>query len=273
MTDGLLTGRVAFVTGAARGQGRSHAVRLAREGASIIAIDIAGPAAEANTYPPATADDLEETVRLVKAEGGAILTRVADVRDPDALAEVLEVGVQQFGGRLDVVVANAGICNWGRFWEMSDDQWLTLLDVNLNGVWRTMKAAVPHMIAAGNGGSIITVSSVAGIKSLPGQAHYSAAKHGVVGLTKSAALELGEYGIRVNSIHPWGVATPMAEDPMTATMLTEHPSYVMSFGSVLPAVPLAEPSDISDGVVWLASDMSRAVTGTQLTLDMGATKV
>ncbi len=269
----LLAGRVAFVTGAARGQGRSHAIRLAREGASIIAIDIAGRAADANTYPASTEADLKETHRLVEAEGAHIIARVADVRDGDTLGEVLTAGVAELGGRLDVVVANAGICNWGRFWEMPDDQWQTLIDINLTGVWRTMKAAVPHMLSAGHGGSIINVSSVAGIKSLPGQAHYSAAKHGVVGLTKSASLELGEYGIRVNSIHPWGVATPMAEDPMTATMLTEHPSYVKSFGSALPQIPLAEPDDISDAVVWLASDLSRTVTGTQLTLDMGATKV
>jgi len=233
----LLAGRVAFVTGAARGQGRSHAVRLAREGASIIAVDIAGPAAVANTYPAATEADLKETVRLVEAEGAQTIARVADVRDGAALGDVLDEGVTAFGGRLDVVVANAGICNWGRFWEMPDDQWQTLLDVNLTGVWRTMKAAVPHMLSAGTGGSIITVSSVAGIKALPGQAHYSAAKHGVVGLTKSAALELGEYGIRVNSIHPWGVATPMAEDAMTATMLTEHPAYVMSFGTAGNTLP------------------------------------
>ncbi len=269
----LLAGRVAFVTGAARGQGRSHALRLAREGASIIAIDLAGPAAAANTYPASTPADLDETVKLVEEQGAQIVARVADVRDGRALDDALTAGVAELGGRLDVVVANAGICNWGRFWEMPDDQWQTLIDINLTGVWRTIKAAVPHMLSSGHGGSIITVSSVAGIKSLPGQAHYSAAKHGVVGLTKSAALELGEYGIRVNSIHPWGVATPMAEDPMTATMLTEHPSYVMSFGSMLPAVPLADPDDISDAVVWLASDLSRTVTGTQLTLDMGATKV
>jgi len=175
---------------------------------------------------------------------------------------------------LDVVVANAGINNWGRFWEMSDEQWLAMIDVNLNGVWRTLKAAVPHMLSAGNGGSIITVSSVAGIKALPGQAHYSSAKHGVVGLTKSAAIELGEYGIRVNSVHPWGVTTAMGtDDPTTEKMLTAHPNYVMSFGSVLPAIGLAEPNDISDAVVYLASDLSRAVTGTQLTVDMGATKV
>lgn len=270
----LLDGRVAFVTGAARGQGRSHAVRLAREGAAIIAIDIAGPAAAANTYPPPSTADLRETVSLVEAEGARIIAEVADVRDQDALDRTLAAGVAELGGRLDVVVANAGICNWGRFWEMSDDQWSTLVDINLTGVWRTMKAAVPHMLSAGNGGSIITVSSVAGIKALPGQAHYSAAKHGVVGLTKSAAIELGEYGIRVNSIHPWGVATPMAQDPMTEQILTSHPAYIASFGSALPQLPpLAEPEDISDAVVWLASDLSRTVTGTQLTLDMGATKI
>jgi SDR family mycofactocin-dependent oxidoreductase len=270
---GLLEGMVAFVTGAARGQGRSHAVRLAREGASIIAIDIAGPVSADNGYPAPAPADLDATIRLVEAEAAEILARVADVRDSDALDDVLAAGVARFGGRLDVVVANAGICNWGRFWEMSSDQWQTMLDVNLTGVWRSMKAAVPLMLSAGNGGSVIAVSSVAGIKSLPGQAHYSAAKHGVVGLVKSAALELGEYGIRVNSIHPWGVATPMAEDPMTAKMLTEHPSYIASFGSALPHIPLADPNDISDAVVWLASDLSRTVTGTQLTLDMGATKV
>jgi len=167
----LLDGRVAFVTGAARGQGRSHAVRLAREGASIIAVDIAGPASSANTYPAATEADLTETIALVEAEGARIVGRVADVRDQESLDATLTAGVAEFGNRLDVVVANAGICNWGRFWEISDDQWQTLIDINLTGVWRTMKAAVPHMLSAGNGGSILNVSSVAGIKSLPGQAH------------------------------------------------------------------------------------------------------
>jgi SDR family mycofactocin-dependent oxidoreductase len=270
---GLLDGKVAFITGAARGQGRSHAVRLAREGASIIAVDVAGVVATHNTYSPATEADLKETAALLEQNGGRFVVETADVRDSDSLDRILADAVELFGGRLDVVVANAGICNWGRFWEMPEEQWLTLVDVNLTGVWRTMKAAVPHMISAGNGGSIINVSSVAGIKSLPGQAHYSAAKHGVVGLTKSAAIELGEYGIRVNTIHPWGVATAMAEDPTTATMLAEHPNYVMSFGSVLPEIGLADPDDISDAVVWLASELSRTVTGTQLTLDMGATKV
>lgn len=271
---GSLEGRVAFVTGAARGQGRSHAVRLAREGASIIGIDIAGDVSPDNGYPAATPSDLDETIALVKDEGRDILARVVDVRDSDGMNAILVEGVSAFGGRLDVVVANAGIVNWGRFWELSDEQWSTLIDVNLTGVWRTMKAAVPHMIEAGHGGSIIAISSVAGIKSLPGQAHYAAAKHGVVGLTKTAALELGEYGIRVNSIHPWGVATVMAlEDASMAKTLAAHPHYGMSFGSALPRLAIADSDDISDGVIYLASDLSRAVTGTQLTIDMGATKI
>ena len=271
---GLLDGRVAFITGAARGQGRSHAQRLALEGAAIIAIDIADRVSEHEGYPAATQANLEETVRLVEEGGGRIIATTADVRDSEALETALAHGVGEFGGRLDVVVANAGVVSWGRFWEMSDDQWSSLIDVNLTGVWRTLKAAVPHMLAAEHGGSIITISSVAGLKSLPGQAHYSAAKHGVVGLTKTAAIELGEYGIRVNSIHPWGVATPMAaEDGRMVEMLTAHPNYGMSFASALPGIPLAEPGDISDAVVYLASDLSRAVTGSQLTVDMGATKV
>jgi SDR family mycofactocin-dependent oxidoreductase len=270
---GLLDGKVAFVTGVARGQGRSHAVRLAGEGASVIGVDVAGPIASDNGYPAATEADLKETARLLEDQGRRCLIVKADVRDSEAMDAVLSDGVTQFGGRLDVVVANAGISNWGRFWEMSDEQWQTMIDINLTGVWRTMKAAVPHMLSAGNGGSIITVSSVAGLKSLPGQAHYSAAKHGVTGLTKSAAIELGEYGIRVNSIHPWGVATPMVEDPLVEKTLTAHPSYASSFASALPQVPVADPDDISDAVIWLASGLSRAVTGTQLTVDMGATKV
>lgn len=270
---GLLDGRVAFVTGVARGMGRSHAVRLAREGASVIGIDVATSTSPHNGYPAATEADLHETARLVEAEGRPCLIDVGDVRDSARLDEVLAEGVSRFGGRLDVVVANAGINNWGRFWEMPDDQWLTMIDINLTGVWRTMKAAVPLMLSAGNGGSVINISSVAGLKALPSQSHYSAAKHGVTGLTKAAAIELGEYGIRVNSIHPWGVTTALAEDPYIEKTLTAHPSYIMSFGSVLPSVPIADSNDISDAVVYLASDLSRAVTGTQLTVDMGATKV
>jgi SDR family mycofactocin-dependent oxidoreductase len=269
----LLDGRVAFVTGAARGMGRNHAVRLAREGASIIGVDAAADVSPDNGYPAPREGDLEETARLVEAEGRPCLMEITDVRNSDALEEVLADGVGRFGGRLDVVVANAGISNWGRFWEMSDEQWQTMIDINLTGVWRTMKSAVPHMLSAGNGGSIVAISSVGGLKALPGASHYTAAKHGVVGLTNSAAIELGEYNIRVNSIHPWGVATAMAEDPNVATVLTAHPNYVTSFGMALPTVFPAHLDDISDAVIYLASDLSRAVTATQLTVDMGATKV
>ena len=270
---GLLEGRVAFVTGAARGMGRNHCVRLAREGASVIGVDVAGATSRHNGYPDASDADLKETARQLEAGGRPFLLETADVRDSAALDSVLAEGVAKFDGRLDVVVANAGISNWGRFWEMPDDQWLTMIDINLTGVWRTMKSAVPLMLSAGNGGSIITISSVAGLKALPSQAHYTAAKHGVTGLTKAAAIELGEYNIRVNSIHPWGVATALAEDPYIEKTLTAHPNYLMSFGSVLPALMPATLDDLSDAVVYLASDMSRAVTGTQLTVDMGATKV
>jgi SDR family mycofactocin-dependent oxidoreductase len=270
---GLLENKVAFVTGAARGMGRNHAVRLAREGASIIGIDIAADVSPYCGCPGASEAELKETVRLVEAEGRPCLMEIADVRDSGAMDAVLADGVERFGGRLDVVVANAGISDWGRFWEMPDDQWQTMIDVNLTGVWRTMKAAVPHMLSAGNGGSIVNISSVAGLKALPGQSHYSAAKHGVVGLTKSAAIELGEYNIRVNSIHPWGVATVLSEDPKVAELLSAHTNYLMSFGCVLSTPFPAAVDDISDAVIYLASDLSRAVTATQLTVDLGATKV
>lgn len=269
---GLLDGKVAFITGAARGQGRSHAARLAAEGADIIAIDICGVAADV-PYPPATRADLDETVRAVEALDRRIVARVADVRDQGALDAAVADGIAELGG-LDIVVANAGISSWGRVWEMDESQWQAMIDINLTGVWRTFKAAIPAMIDQGRGGSIIAIASVAGIKSLPSQAHYSAAKHGVVGLTKTTAIELGPYGIRVNSIHPWGVATPMAlEDQSVPEMLGANPHYMGSFGSILSQVTLADSDDISNAVVYLASDMSRCVTGIQLPVDMGATTV
>jgi SDR family mycofactocin-dependent oxidoreductase len=268
---GALTGKVVFITGAARAQGRSHAVRLAAEGADVVAVDLCAAPIELG-YPPATVDDLEETARLVEKHGRRVVTAVADVRDPAALDEAFERGWRELG-RLDVVVANAGISSWGRFWEMAEDVWLTTLDINLTGVWRTFRAAAPRLIAQGEGGSLIAISSVAGIKALPGQAHYSAAKHGLVGLVKAAAIELGPYGIRVNSVHPWGVDTPMAHDPAVHAILEAHPTYAVSFGSILADPVLASPEDVSDAVVWLASDASRRVTGIQLPVDMGATTV
>lgn len=269
---GEFDGKVVFITGVARGQGRNHAIRFAREGANIIGVDIAAPVSEHTHYGSATPEELEETQRLVEAEGGKALLEVADVRDSAALADVVRRGVEQFG-RLDVVVANAGICSWGRFWEMDDDQWSTLLDVNLTGAWKTLKAATPAMIEAGNGGSIILVSSVAGLKALPGQAHYSAAKHGLVGLARSAAIELGEFKIRVNTVHPYGVDTPMGRDDDALQMFQKFPRYIASFASILSDNPLAKCDDITESVLYLASKRARLVTGSALSVDMGATKV
>lgn len=263
---------MAFITGAARAQGRSHAVRLAREGADIIALDICAPAAKSLTYTPATPADLSETVRLVEAEGRKVLAREADVRDDAALRQLVADGVEQFG-RLDIVVANAGVLSWGRLWELTDEQWDTVIGINLTGTWRTLRATVPAMIEAGNGGSIIVVSSSAGLKATPGNGHYSASKHGLTALTNTLAIELGEYNIRVNSIHPYSVDTPMIEPEAMMEIFARHPSFVHSF----PPMPL-QPNgfmtadEVSDVVAWLAGDGSGTLTGTQVPVDKGALK-
>ncbi|MDI9914072.1 mycofactocin-coupled SDR family oxidoreductase [Rhodococcus sp. IEGM 1379] len=266
----LLAGKVVFITGAARGQGRHHAVRVAREGANVIAVDVCAPVSADVGYAASTEADLEETARLVRAEGGEIFTAVADVRDLEALRVAVAAGVEKFG-RLDVVIANAGIATWGRFWEMPEEQWSTLVDINLNGVWRTMTAAVPAMIEAGNGGSIVIVSSAAGVAAAPGCAHYSAAKHGLVGLARTAATELGAYDIRVNSIHPGAVETEMGNDPNVGKILTEHPEYMSAYSWPLTSVRRTNVEDISNAVMYLATDLSRAVTGTKIVIDMGQT--
>ena len=195
-----LEGKVAFITGAARGQGRSHAVRLAEEGADIIAIDICGPVSSNPQIEPATPEDLVETADLVKRLNRRIVTAEGDVRDYDALKTAVDSGVEQLG-RLDVVVANAGIGNGGQTLDRtSQDDWTDMIDVNLSGVWKTVKAAVPHLIAQGEGGSIILTSSVGGLKAYPHTGHYIAAKHGVIGLMRTFAVELGEHFIRVLSL-------------------------------------------------------------------------
>lgn len=268
-----LAGRVAYVTGAARGQGRSHCVRLARAGADVVAIDACAPVSEANGYPPATPEDLAETVRLVESEGRKILAKEVDVRDAEGQVRTVTEAVEQFG-RLDIVVANAGVLNWGRVWEVTPQQWQDTLDVNLTGVWNTIRAVVPPMIAAGNGGSIITISSAAGIKAVPGCGHYCASKFGVVGLTNSLAIELGEFGIRVNSVHPYGTDTPMGNDTSMYQVFADHPTYIHSFSpGALPTDSLAAPDLISDIVLWLASDASSLVTAAQIPAEKGYLKI
>jgi SDR family mycofactocin-dependent oxidoreductase len=280
-TGGPLEGRVAFITGAARGQGRAHAIRLAGEGADIIAIDVCGPISESITYPLATPEELAETVRAVEATGRKVLAREVDIRDLAALQQVVADGVEQFG-RLDILVANAGVLSWGRIWEMSEEQWDTVIDVNLNGTWRTVRAVVPAMIEAGNGGSIIIVSSSAGLKATPGNAHYAASKHGLVALTNSLALEAGEFGIRVNSIHPYSIETPMVEKEAMMAIFAKHPSYIHSFAP-MPFRPVDHegkkglqefmtPEEVSDVVAWLAGDGSATISGSQIAVDRGTMK-
>jgi SDR family mycofactocin-dependent oxidoreductase len=280
-SSGSLEGRVAFITGAARGQGRAHAIRLANEGADIIAIDICGPVSETITYPLATPDELAETVAAVEATGRKVLARQVDIRDLAALQQVVADGIEQFG-RLDIVVANAGVLSWGRMFEMSEDQWDTVIDVNLNGTWRTIRAAVPAMIKAGNGGSIIIVSSSAGLKATPGNGHYSASKHGVVALTNALAIEVGEFGIRVNSIHPYSIDTPMVEKEAMMAIFAKYPQYLPSF-SPMPYHPVDHEGkkglqefmtaeEVSDVVAWLAGDGSKTISGSQIAVDRGTMK-
>ncbi len=278
---GTLEGRVAYVTGAARGQGRAHAARLAAEGADIIAVDVCGPVSDTITYPASTPEDLAETVREVEAAGRKVLAREVDIRDLAAQQQVIADGIEQFG-RLDVVVANAGVLSWGRMFEMTEEQWDTVVDVNLNGTWRTVRAAVPAMIDAGNGGSIIIVSSSAGLKATPGNSHYAASKHGLVAITNSLALEVGEFGIRVNSIHPYSIDTPMVEPEAMMEIFGKYPTFIHSF-SPMPFRPVNHdgkkglqefmtPQEVSDVVAWLAGDGSSTVSGSQIAVDRGTMK-
>jgi len=273
---GRVEGKVAFITGAARGQGRSHALRLAQEGADIIAVDICGPV-PANSAPPATEEDLAETVRQVEALDRRIIATKADVRDFDQLKAAVDDGVAQLG-RLDIVAANAGISGTpNKAEDIPDDQWADMVDINLNGVWRTAKAAIPHLKAGGNGGSIILTSSDAGIFAYPNIAHYVSAKHGVVGLMRTLALELAPDMIRVNSIHPTTVDTPMVQNEGTYRLFRpdlENPTKqdFADSATVMNALPIpwVEAVDISNAVLWLASDEARYVTGVMLPVDAGA---
>lgn len=277
-----LQGRVAFITGAARGQGRAYAIRLAREGADVILSDICAAASASIPYVAATPEDLAETVRLVEAEGVKVLARQVDVRDDAGLRGLVADGVAQFG-RLDIVVANAGVLSWGRLWELTDEQWNTVIDVNLTGTWRTLRAVIPAMIEAGNGGSIVIVSSSAGIKATPGNGHYAASKHGLTSMTNTLALEVGEYGIRVNSIHPYSIATPMIENDAMLAVLGQHPSYLHSFAP-MPYRPPAKqskesalsdfmsPEEAAEVVAWLAGDASGVISGSQIVIDRGVMK-
>jgi SDR family mycofactocin-dependent oxidoreductase len=265
---GRVAGKVAFITGAARGQGRSHAIRLAEEGADIIAVDICEDYASVG-YGMATEADLAETVKAVEALDRRIFARKADVRDAAALKATLDAGVAELG-KLDIVSANAGICTVQAWDEVTPAIWQDTLDTNLTGVWNTMVAATPHLIANG-GGSIICTSSTAGIKGLPFLSPYVAAKHGVVGIARSLANELAKHKIRVNTVHPTGVDTPMGTGlGGLETLLGRDQLLGPIFMNTLP-VDIVEPVDISNAVLFLASDEARYVTGLEFTVDAGNT--
>ena len=264
-----LAGKVAFITGAARGQGRAEAVRLASDGANIIAVDICEQI-NSVPYPLATADDLAATVKLVEDTGARIVAREADVRDQASLATALQAGVDEFG-RLDIVVANAGIAPM----KAGHDGWRDVIDVNLTGVYHTVEVAKPTMVAQGDGGSIVLISSAAGLLGIggpdPGGLGYTASKHGVVGLMRSYANQLALHNIRVNSIHPTGVNTPMINNEHTRAWLEQlvaESETPIDMGNAMP-VDAVEPEDIAAAVAWLVSDEARYVTGITLPVDAG----
>lgn len=273
---GRVADEVAFITGAGRGQGRAHAVRLAEEGADIIAIDVCAPI-DGVPFDLSSEEDLAETAELVKAQDRRVVTAKVDVRDLNGLTEAVKSGVEQLG-RLDIVVANAGIATGGdSLADMDEKTWRDMIDVNLTGVWHTAKAAIPHMIAGGRGGSIVLTSSVGGLKSYPFCGHYVAAKHGVVGVMRTLALELAQYNIRVNTVNPSQVNTAMIMNEATYKMFRpdlEHPgpedfAPLSQMMHVLP-VPWVEPEDVANVALFLASDEARYITGLTVPVDAGA---
>jgi SDR family mycofactocin-dependent oxidoreductase len=272
-----LAGKVALITGAARGIGRAQAVRFAQEGADVIALDLCGPV-ETVAVPASTPEDLDETARLVLAAGQKVVADIVDVRDADALREATDRGVTTFGG-LDIVCATAGITSRGMATELSAAAWQTMLDVNLTGVWRTCKVTAPHLIARGSG-SITLVSSIAGLRGLLGVAHYTAAKHGVVGLMRSLAKDLAPHGIRVNSVHPTNVDTPLIQNAAVASAFRpdlEREPTREEFAEAAKTmnmldVPWVQPVDVANACLFLASDEARYITAVTLPVDAGSTQ-
>jgi SDR family mycofactocin-dependent oxidoreductase len=268
-TDGPLKGKVALITGAARGQGRAHAVRLAADGANVIAVDLCEQI-DSVPYSLATPDDLAATVKLVEDTGARIVAARGDVRDRESLSAALQTGLDEFG-RLDIVVANAGIAPM----QSGDDGWRDVIDVNLTGVYNTIKVALPTMVKQGAGGSIVLISSSAGLAGVgsadAGSLGYAAAKHGVVGLMRVYANLLAKQSIRVNSIHPSGVDTPMINNEFTRQWLADLVAQSDSppdMGNAMP-VDVLHADDIANAVAWLVSDQARYITGVTLPVDAG----
>jgi SDR family mycofactocin-dependent oxidoreductase len=274
---GRMEGKVVLVTGAARGQGRAHAVRLAQEGADIIAVDLcAGIDTVVGKYPPATREDLDQTVVEVEKLDRRVVARVADVRDQAALDEAVAAGVAELG-RLDGVVANAGVASYGRAWELDEATWQDMIDVNLTGVWHTAKAAIPQLIEGDRGGAMVFTSSIGGFKGIQQVGHYVSAKHGIVGLMRNLANELAPYRVRVNTVHPTNVDTHMIQNPGTWGMFAPgdpeptQDKAIAGFTSLNALeIPWIESVDVANAVLFLLSDEARYITGATLPVDAGA---
>ena len=272
-SGGPLEGRVAFITGAARGQGRAHAVRMAREGADIIAVDIAGKLPSCVPYDSATQEDLDETVRLVKEANGRVFASAVDTRDFEGLRTAVDDGVAALG-RLDIIVANAGIAAPQPWNEITPESFRDVMDINVMGTWNTVMAGADKIIEGGRGGSIILISSAAGMKMQPFMVHYTASKHAVTGMARAFAAELGRHSIRVNSVHPGPVNTPMGSGDMVAAVGKAMETNPQLTHVLTPFLPdwVAEPEEVADAVCWLASDESRKVTAAQIAVDQGSTQ-
>lgn len=273
---GLVDGKVALVTGAGRGQGRSHAVRLAAEGADVIAVDIGGGRVDTISYELASEDDLDTTVKEIEATGRRAIKAVADVRSLSELQRAVEAGLSELG-KIDIVCANAGIGSWAVSWEMTEAQWKDMIDINLTGVFNATRAALPSMVERGEGGSVVLTSSTAGLRAYANTAHYTAAKHGVIGLMKVLAQEAGPHRIRVNAVCPTTVRTPLVINDSTFELFAPHlekpteddvrePFELLN---ILPGVAWIEPEDVSDAVLFLCSDAAKYITGAALPIDAG----
>jgi (+)-trans-carveol dehydrogenase len=269
--------KVAFITGAARGQGRSHAQRLAADGADIVAVDICADT-ETVPYPMGTADELAETKALVEQAGRRCVTATADVRSLEQLGAAVDAAKEAFG-KIDILVSNAGI--WSQStesWTLDEETWQTMIDVNLTGQWKTAKAVVPTMIEGGNGGAITITSSSIGLKATTGNVHYTTAKHGVIGLVRTLAHELAPHDIRVNAICPTTVNSPMITNDALYTLFRPDldspglPDVEPGLRDLnLLDVSMMEPADVSAAISWLVSDDARYVTGIALPIDAGST--
>jgi SDR family mycofactocin-dependent oxidoreductase len=262
---GKLEGRVALITGAAHGQGRATAVALAREGARIAALDVARPL-EHPGYPLGTPEDLAATVAMVEEAGSRAIPLIADVRDDVAVQSAVEKTIAELG-RIDILFNNAGVCFYGLIHEMSEAEWDAMIDINLKGAWMVARRVIPHMIAARRG-VIINNSSIAGLRGMNRLSHYAASKWGLTGLTKSWAIELAPHNIRVVSIHPTGVNTPMNDGLAALEGMTTQEIAERSAGNLQP-VPWIEPEDVAKAVAFLVSDDARFITGSQFVLDAG----